>query len=134
MKVLFLACLMLMMTACAAVDVGASGARVPVQFALLKTMQENPGITADVVLRETAHFRKEITSNPNIDIKALLADAFIRYGIARADPESQMYLRLLFFNIEQAVNDIGEDLPPNEQQVRLLTFLDWIDQAAGLKL
>lgn len=132
MKALFLVCLMLLMTGCAAIETGPADARVPIQFALLKTIQENPDITPAFVMSETARYRQAIQSNPSINIKALLADAFIRYGIEVADPEDQAYLRLLFLNIERAVNETRLDIPANEARLRLLTLLDWIDQAARL--
>lgn len=132
MKALIMICMLLMMTGCAALDTSTNSARVPIQFALLKTMQENPDITPAVVMRETARYRQEITSNPDVNIKSLLADAFIRYGIETADPEDQVYLRLLFYNIEQSVSEVRPEMPPNESQVRLLTLLGWIDQAARL--
>ncbi|MCX4186783.1 hypothetical protein [Methylophaga sp. OBS4] len=132
MKALLLIGLMLLMTACAAIDATTSSARVPVQFALMKTMQENPEITPDIVMRETAHFRQIVNADPDVDVKALLADAVIRYGIDNIAPESQLYLRLLFYNIEQAVTQVRPDSPPSERQVRLLTLLGWIDQAARL--
>lgn len=134
MKALFLACLMLMMTACAAVDVSGGSARVPVQFATLKAIEESNSFTARDVLNHTERVRQIVATDAELNITALIQSTIEQVGLERFDASDRLLLMILFNNIEQAVADVRPDMPLNERQVRLLMLLDWIDDAARLYL
>lgn len=134
MKALFAVCLMLMMTACAAVDVSVGSARVPVQFATLKAIEESSSFTARDVLNHTARVRQIVATDAELNITALLQSTIEQIGLERFDASDRLLLMILFNNIEQAVVDVRPDMPLNERQVRLITLLDWIDDAARLYL
>lgn len=134
MKALILMCLMLVMTGCAAVDVTAAGSRVPVQFATLKVIESSDSITAQDVLNHTIRVRQVVTSDVDLNITALVADAIARVGLEQFDASDRLLLQMLFYNIEQAVADVRPDMPLDEQRVRLMTLLNWIDSAARMAL
>lgn len=132
MKALFLACLMLMMTGCAAIDVGESGYRVPVQFATMKVIEDSQTITARSVLEHTNRVRGIITTEDQINITTLVDNTIDLIGLENLDASDRLLLTILFNNIEQAVADVRPDIPLEQQRLRLLTLLDWIDDAARL--
>lgn len=134
MKALFLMCLMLMMTACAAIDLQQSSARVPVQFAVMNAIEQSDNVTARGVLERTAYFRQILESDDSIDVSILLAEAIVRTGMDKMPPSDRMLLQIVFYNIEQSVADVRTGVPPDQLRVRLLTLLDWIDYAARLYL
>lgn len=137
MKALFLLCLMLLMTGCAAVDLQESSARVPVQYATLKVIEDSDSIAARDVLQHTERVRQVIVShvaetNTEINVTRLVEETISRIGLDSLDASDRLLLMILFNNIEQAVIDVRPDMPLGEQKIRLLTLLDWIDQAARL--
>lgn len=132
MKALFLACLMLMMTGCAAIDVAGSRYRVPVQFATMKVIEDSQTITARSVLAHTNRVRGIITTEDQINITTLVDNTIDLIGLENLDASDRLLLTILFNNIEQAVADVRPDIPLEQQRLRLLTLLDWIDDAARL--
>lgn len=139
MKALFAVCLMLMMTACAAVDVSGGSARVPVQFATLKAIEESNSFTARDVLNHTERVRQIVVAhvaetNTSLNLTALLQGTIEQIGLERFDAADRLLLMILFNNIEQAVVQVRPDLPVHEQQIKLFVLLDWIDDAARLYL
>lgn len=132
MKALFLVCLMLLMTGCAAVDLQESSARVPVQYATLKVIEDSDSIAARDVLQHTERVRRVVVNNAEINITQLVDNTMELIGIDSFEASDQLLLMILFNNIQQAVNDVRPGMPLQEQRVRLLTLLEWIDQAARL--
>lgn len=132
MKALFLVCLMLLMTGCAAVDLQESSARVPVQYATLKVIEDSDSIAARDVLQHTKRVRRVVVNDAEINVTQLVDNTIDLIGIDSFEASDRLLLLILFNNIQQAVIDVRPDMPLQEQRVRLLTLLDWIDQAARL--
>lgn len=132
MKALFLVCLMMLMTGCAAVDLQESSARVPVQYATLKVIEDSDSIAARDVLQHTERVRQVVVNDAEINISQLVDNTIDLIGIDSFEASDRLLLMILFNNIQQAVIDVRPDMPLQEQRVRLLTLLDWIDQAARL--
>ncbi len=132
MKALFLVCLMLLMTGCAAVDLQESSARVPVQYATLKVIEDSDSIAARDVLQHTERVRQVVVNDAEINVTQLVDNTINLIGIDSFEASDRMLLLILFNNIQQAVIDVRPDMPLGEQKIRLLTLLDWIDQAARL--
>ncbi len=132
MKALFLVCLMLLMTGCAAVELQESSARVPVQYATLKVIEDSDSIAARDVLQHTERVRQVVVNDAEINVTQLVDNTIELIGIDSFEASDRLLLLILFNNIQQAVNDVRPGMPLQEQRVRLLTLLDWIDQAARL--
>lgn len=132
MKALFLVFLMLLMTGCAAVDLQESSARVPVQYATLKVIEDSDSIAARDVLQHTERVRRVVVNDAEINVTKLVDNTIELIGIDSFEASDRLLLLILFNNIQQAVIDVRPDMPLGEQKIRLLTLLDWIDQAARL--
>lgn len=132
MKALFLVCLMLLMTGCAAVDLQESSARVPVQYATLKVIEDSDSIAARDVLQHTERVRQVVVNDAEINVIQLVDNTIDLIDIDSFEASDRLLLLILFNNIQQAVIDVRPDMPLGEQKIRLLTLLDWIDQAARL--
>jgi hypothetical protein len=123
---------MMLMTGCAAVDLQESSARVPVQYATLKVIEDSDSIAARDVLQHTERVRQVVVNDAEINISQLVDNTIDLIGIDSFEASDRLLLMILFNNIQQAVIDVRPDMPLQEQRVRLLTLLDWIDQAARL--
>lgn len=106
-------------------------AKLPVQYAVAKVIADSDSVDGDGVLEVTAKVRGYVESDGELILDNLMAQAEAEIDFASMEPTDAMLVKALLSQIEYA---IAEEMPtlPEERKVRILTLLDWIDEAAAL--
>ncbi len=127
--------LALAMAGCSAVSSVTSGigaeAELPVKYAVAKVIGESDSVTGQGVMDVTAKVRGYVESDGELVLDDLMAQAAGEIDFASMEPADAMLVQALLAQIEHT---ISVDMPtlPEERKVRVLTLLDWIDEAAAL--
>jgi predicted small secreted protein len=127
--------LALSLSACSTVSgitagVGAE-AELPVKYAVAKVIGESDSVTGQGVMDVTAKVRGYVESDGELVLDDLMTQAAGEIDFASMEPADAMLVQALLVQIEHT---ISVDMPalPEERRVRILTLLDWIDEAAAL--
>lgn len=125
----------LTLSACSTVSGITSGigaeAELPVKYAVAKVIGSSDSVTGQGVMDVTAKVRGYVESDGELALDDLMAQATGEIDFASMEPADAMLVQALLSQIEYTIT---QDMPelPEERKVRILTLLDWIDQAAAL--
>lgn len=133
-KSILLIVAMSFLAGCASMDLSGTSSKIPVQYATLKAIDSSSNITPAGVLEHTQKVREIIETDINVSIDTLLADAVARVALHKLDPADRLLVNMLFYQIETAAGDIQFEISADDRIVRILTLLDWIDEAARMAL
>lgn len=134
-RYLLTAVMALAFAGCAAVSNVTSGigaeAELPVKYAVAKVIGESDSVTGQGVMDVTAKVRGYVESDGELVLDDLMAQAAVEIDFASMEPADAMLVQALLSQIEHT---ISVDMPtlPEDRKVRILTLLDWIDEAAAL--
>lgn len=134
LKSILLLVAMSFLSGCASLEGGGFSSKIPVQYATLKAIDSSSNITPAGVLEHTQKVREILEININVSIDDLLSDAVERVALDKLDPADRLLVNMLFYQIETAAGDIQFEASADDRVVRILTLLDWIDEAARLAL
>lgn len=130
-----LVCVSVVMSGCAgvtrAVEESPTTARLAVQYATMKVIEQSSHITAADVLDHVERVRSIVTNDKPITLAALTNE--VREGIRwdRLSPADAMLLDALLMEAEaQLWARIGEGLLSAEAKATISTLLDWIANSA----
>lgn len=117
------------LSGCAGMLENAGSTKLPVQYATLKVIEDSDSITGQDVVERVEELRTLVEDNATISIDRLVAEVRGPIDFDALAPSDRLLVEALISQIEYAARDI--DLVGEARQVKLLTLLDWVEQAAG---
>ena len=107
------------------------GTKVAVQFATLKTIEDSSDITADGVLVYVEEYRGKVQSEDTVSVDRLRQGVIESIGVEDMAMSDRLMLETLLDLAEGYVAEVpAPDVEPGVHRLRVLTVLDWIEQAA----
>lgn len=106
-----------------------STARLPIQYATIKVIQDSEGITSSGVVRYVSHARALIDRDVQINAKYISAEIVDALQSEELSPADQFLAEQLILQIEIQLEDLN--LLDNSVRLSLLDILDWVEEAAG---
>lgn len=86
---------------------------------------------ADRVLSAVADAREFVGSDESVTVSFLYEQAVARVDFERLDPADAILIRAVIQNAsERLQREVGGGVLNGEQEIRLLTILDWVESAA----
>lgn len=137
-----IACLaMLALSACGsltAVSDAASehsaGSKIAVQYATLKVIEGSSDVRASDIVAHVERVRERVSGEQSLALDRLKEEALAAIDFDALDVSDRLLLISLLDVIEASVSDVAMPSSPlsDEQRVRILTLLDWVESAASL--
>lgn len=113
-----------------------TGAKIAVQYATLKTIEESRSIEATDVQEHVARVRDKVLTDDSIALSRLRSEVRASIDFNGLTASDRLLLVTLLDVIESSVGEVTApevSSPLNEEQrVRVLTLLDWVEQAARM--
>lgn len=128
MKAIFIASILLTSSACALTPEQSLTARLGVQYATLELIDQSDAIGRQDVLAAVKLLRERSAGNPLITFDDMLAQVAVVVNWDSWSPQDKLLASALINRVEYGIDRI----PSPEPSARLLTVLDWIEQAAML--
>lgn len=132
MKRLLIALIALTLSACATLADSNTTARVAVQYATLKVIEESKSISAADVLEKTSQVRSLIKADFEVSPTNLFAEVVAGIDLSGLSASDQLLVSVLLQQIEYRVTEIERDPDISGRLVSINILLDWIEQAALL--
>lgn len=113
-----------LLAGCGTLSSNPGAAQVPVQYATLKVIQQSEDVTKADVIEHVQRARSVLQSSESVSVDSLVSEVDLS-GLA---PEDRLLINALLSQIEYAASDV--DVVGEERRVRIMTLLNWIEQAA----
>lgn len=109
--------------------------RLAVQYATLKVIEQAKDVTAAGVVEHVQRVRDVVNGNVELPLARLVEEVRGPIDWDALSTSDRLLLDALIAQIEHAILEVegpgGDGLIGEERRVRLLTLLDWVEQAAG---
>lgn len=113
-----------------AIDTNSPTSELVVKYATLKVLEDSDSITGPEVVAHVERVRGVVSGNTELSLAALVQEVRGPIDWGSLSPADQMLLDALISQITYSVGDVPKGALADDRRVRILTLLDWVEQAA----